>query len=136
MPELPEVETIVRELRKNIIGLKITDFWADREKPFRQTGGIKKFKNEIIGKKIISVTRRAKFIVIDIEGDKAMFVHQKISGHLMHEHRLVPFYIYHDELSSSGDTDNLLTYNLILKFFYPAGLSERLFAISPKIGYF
>lgn len=84
MPELPEVETIVRELRKKIIGLRITDFWSDREKPVKQAGEIKKFKKEITGKKIITITRRAKFIIIDIEGDKSIFIHQKISGHLMY----------------------------------------------------
>ena len=84
MPELPEVETIVRELKPEVVGLKITDFWSDREKPVNQAGGIAKFKREIIGKKIVSITRRAKFIVIDIEGDKSMFIHQKISGHLMY----------------------------------------------------
>ena len=84
MPELPEVETIVRELRKKIIGLRITDFWSDREKPVKQAGGVAKFKKEIKGKKILSITRRAKFIVIDIEGDKSLFIHQKISGHLMY----------------------------------------------------
>lgn len=84
MPELPEVETIVRELRKKIIGLKITDVWSDRDKPFKQAGGLKKFKKEVVGKKISSIARRAKYIVIDIEGDRTIFVHQKISGHLLY----------------------------------------------------
>ncbi len=84
MPELPEVESIVRELRKKIVGLKITGFWADREKVVRQASGISRFTKEITGKKILTVTRRAKYIVIDIEGDKTIFVHQKISGHLMY----------------------------------------------------
>lgn len=84
MPELPEVETIVRELRKEITGLKITDFWSDREKPVAQAGGIIKFKKRITGKKILSIARRAKFIVIDIEGAETLFIHQKISGHLMY----------------------------------------------------
>ena len=84
MPELPEVETIVRELRKHIVGLKITDFWADREKVVRQAGGISNFTKEIKNKKILSITRRAKYIVVDLEGDKTIFIHQKISGHLMY----------------------------------------------------
>ena len=84
MPELPEVETIVRELRKKIVGLRITDFWSDKEKPVKQAGGTAKFKKEIKGKEVLSITRRAKFIVIDIEGDKSLFIHQKISGHLMY----------------------------------------------------
>ena len=84
MPELPEVETIVRELRKKIISLKITDFWSDKEKPVIQAGGVVKFKKEIKNKKILRIIRRAKFIVIDLEGDKSLFIHQKISGHLMY----------------------------------------------------
>lgn len=84
MPELPEVETIARELKKKIIGLKITDVWADREKPFKQADGLKKFLKEVKGKKIVDVRRRAKFVVIDLEGPKSVFVHQKISGHLLY----------------------------------------------------
>lgn len=84
MPELPEVETIARELKKKIIGLKITDVWADKQKPFRQAGGLSKFLKEVKNKKIIRVRRRAKFVVIDLEGPKTIFIHQKISGHLLY----------------------------------------------------
>ena len=84
MPELPEVETIARELRKKIVGLKITDVWTDKEKPFKQGGGLKKFLKEVKNKKIISVRRRAKFVIIDLEGPHSIFVHQKISGHLLY----------------------------------------------------
>ena len=52
MPELPEVETITEELKKKIVGLKITDVWADKEKPFRQAGGLKKFLKEVKNKKL------------------------------------------------------------------------------------
>ena len=65
MPELPEVETIARELKKRIIGLKIIDVWADKDKPFRQSGGLKKFLKEVENKKIVDVRRRAKFVVIN-----------------------------------------------------------------------
>ena len=84
MPELPEVQTIAEELKKKIIGLKITDVWADREKPFKQTGGLKKFLKEVKNKKIVGVRRRAKFVVVDLEDLKTIFIHQKISGHLLY----------------------------------------------------
>ncbi len=84
MPELPEVETTVRGLRTKLVGLRFRDVWADREKPVRQAGGLDKFNKAIKGKKILKVWRRAKFIVIDIEGPKSIFIHQKISGHLMY----------------------------------------------------
>lgn len=84
MPELPEVETIVRQLRSRVEGLKITDFWADWPRSVRQAGGIIGAQKELRNKKILSVKRRAKFIVINISGPKTLFIHQKISGHLLY----------------------------------------------------
>ena len=84
MPELPEVETIVRELRKKVVGLKITDVWVDWPKTVKQAGGIENFRKQVKGKKILSVRRRAKYIIMDIEGEKTLFIHQKISGHLLY----------------------------------------------------
>lgn len=84
MPELPEVETIVRELRKKILGLKITGAWVDWPKTLKQAGGVDNFRKQVKGKKILSVRRKAKYIVMDIEGKKTIFIHQKISGHLLY----------------------------------------------------
>lgn len=84
MPELPEVETIVRELGKMVVGLKITDVWADRPKTVQQAGGLESFRKQVRGKKILSVRRRAKYIIMDIAGKKTLFIHQKISGHLLY----------------------------------------------------
>ena len=84
MPELPEVETTVRGLRKKLVGLRFVDVWSDREKPLKQAGGVVALRKAIKAKKILKVWRRAKFIVIDIEGPKSLFIHQKISGHLLY----------------------------------------------------
>ncbi len=84
MPELPEVETIVRELKPLVVGLKLKDAWADWAKTVRQAGGLEAFRAAIKNKKILSVRRRAKYIIMDIEGPQTLFIHQKISGHLMY----------------------------------------------------
>lgn len=84
MPELPEVETIAKELRKKVVGKRITDVWVDREKTVRQAGGIEGFKKQVKNKKILDVRRRAKYIVMDIESKKTIFIHQKISGHMLY----------------------------------------------------
>jgi len=84
MPELPEVETIVGELRPLVVGLRLKDAWTDWPKTVRQAGGLPAFRKAIKGKKILSVRRRAKYIVMDIEGPQTLFVHQKMSGHLMY----------------------------------------------------
>ncbi|MEK7588664.1 MAG: DNA-formamidopyrimidine glycosylase family protein, partial [Patescibacteria group bacterium] len=71
MPELPEVETTTKGLRKETLGLKILDVWTDlntKDKRKNDTVANPKFftifKKEIIGYKIIGVERRAKNILI------------------------------------------------------------------------
>ncbi|MBX4211777.1 MAG: hypothetical protein KW806_03255, partial [Candidatus Yanofskybacteria bacterium] len=83
MPELPEVETTVRYLQKHIKGLTIKGLWTDWPKITRHPTSIKEFEKRTKNKKIINVHRRAKFIIIDITGKESIFIHQKISGHLL-----------------------------------------------------
>lgn len=79
MPELPEVETIVRELRcAKIVGQKIIDsviFWPPliKGRPFF-------FKKQLAGKKIIALARRGKFIVFTLSGGYFLLVHLRMSG--------------------------------------------------------
>src|SRR3989344_59197 len=77
MPELPEVHTIVTDLKRFIPGLKITNIWTD-------ILAFKKIKKDVVGEKIISVERRGKNILIKITGNKTILVHQKMTGHLMY----------------------------------------------------
>jgi formamidopyrimidine-DNA glycosylase len=72
MPELPEVETLKRELAKVLVGKKIKAFASD------------KFKlPELAGKKITSVERRAKVLIIKLAGKFTLLVHLKMTGQLI-----------------------------------------------------
>ncbi len=91
MPELPEVQTTVNGLRKRVVGLTITDAWSDYNSAFfKGSGSIKdpayfaQFKKLILGRKIISAERRAKNILINLEGNATILVHMKMTGHLMY----------------------------------------------------
>lgn len=84
MPELPEVQTTVNYLKPRLVGLHFKDVWSDWKKTLKQAGGVVGLNKEIKGKKIVNVYRRAKFIVVDIKGDRSIFIHQKISGHLLY----------------------------------------------------
>lgn len=83
MPELPEVETISKDLNKKIPGLKIRDFWTDWPKAIRLPKKIEDFKKEIIGRKILKVYRKGKNVLMDLSGGKLLLVHQKMTGHLL-----------------------------------------------------
>lgn len=83
MPELPEVETIVRDLRKEVLGRKIEDVWSDTKKSVKKPEDFKSFKKEIKGKEIKEVKRRAKNILFKLSGEKTLLIHQKLTGHLL-----------------------------------------------------
>lgn len=87
MPELPEVETLVRDLLKakpKIVGSKILDVWTDWKKMIKEPKNFEEFKKELIGKKIIEIKRRAKNILFFLEGNKTLLIHQKLTGHLLY----------------------------------------------------
>src|SRR3989339_25856 len=91
MPELPEVETTVRGLRKKILGLTIKNAWTDlATKDKRQKESIANpryfstFRKKILNKKIISIERRAKNILINLSNQKTILIHLKMTGHLLY----------------------------------------------------
>src|SRR5262245_54496515 len=80
MPELPEVETVVRGLREPLVGHTLLDMWYDRESMIR-TPAPAEFAARIAGQKVTGITRRAKYIVIQLEQD-LLTVHLKMTGRL------------------------------------------------------
>lgn len=83
MPELPEVELIVRGLRRRIIGEKIINIWSDHKKSIKKPKSFEIFKKNLKGTRIKAVKRRGKNILIDLSGGKTLLVHQKMTGHLL-----------------------------------------------------
>ncbi len=78
MPELPEVETIRLGLKKAIVGKTIAGVDVRVPKLFHGD------KKSIIGKKVLDVGRRAKQIIIDVEGDNDLLIHLKMTGQLIY----------------------------------------------------
>jgi len=83
MPELPEVETIVRDLRKEVLGRTFVDVWTDFKKMIKRPNSFEEFRKAIIGKKILDIRRRGKNILFDLSQDKILLIHQKLTGHLL-----------------------------------------------------
>ena len=82
MPELPEVETIVRDLRKEVLHRTFIDIWTDTSNMIKRDT-FEGFKKKLINKEIIGVRRRAKNILIDLSDNYVLLIHQKIAGHLL-----------------------------------------------------
>lgn len=82
MPELPEVETVVRDLQKRVVGRRILDVRTDWPKYFKGMSLVQ-FKKHVVGKKILGVSRRGKNILIEISSSHLILVHLKMTGHLL-----------------------------------------------------
>lgn len=88
MPELPEVQTIVDDLNKKIIGRRITGVWFDWGKTIKKPKP-KEFEKQIKGLKIAEIKRRGKNILIYLINPKSkiinlLLIHQKMTGHLLY----------------------------------------------------
>lgn len=82
MPELPEVETIKRELEKSLKVQVISDVQILWNKTVSPTTAIN-FKEIIIGRKIISLERRAKMLLIHLDKNISLAIHLKMTGQLI-----------------------------------------------------
>lgn len=82
MPELPEVQTIISDLNKKIIGERITAVLSDNPKMF-VSPVFTDFRKEVAGKEITDVSRRAKNIIIGLDSKKVIIIHLRMSGHLL-----------------------------------------------------
>lgn len=80
MPELPEVETVVRGLRNPLIGRTVqgmTYTWAKTvHSPDPDT-----FAARIAGQTVRGVNRRAKYILVELDDD-ILLIHLKLTGRL------------------------------------------------------
>jgi formamidopyrimidine-DNA glycosylase len=95
MPELPEVETVVRELRPKLKNKKIKAVRVLLGKMVALGPGTLsnlrksdeatplKFAKALQGQKITDVKRRAKMIIIDLAGKFAILIHLKMTGQLI-----------------------------------------------------
>ncbi|MFH1903100.1 MAG: DNA-formamidopyrimidine glycosylase family protein [Candidatus Omnitrophota bacterium] len=83
MPELPEVETIRRQLVKDIVGKRIQAVKILVPKLIKETSPVL-FRRKIIGKEIANIRRRGKYLIFDLKPHLYLQVHLKLSGQLLY----------------------------------------------------
>lgn len=78
MPELPEVETVVRTYRPHVEGRRIAAFetrWAKNCRP-----SVAAVRDGVEGRRVLSLSRRAKQIVFSLDDNSVQLVHLRMSG--------------------------------------------------------
>ncbi len=90
MPELPEVETIVRGLREPLVGRQFTGVrvgWEKliaRPRPELAEGpSAEEFKRGLVGQRILGVKRRGKYLIFVLSGGGSLIAHLRMTGRLL-----------------------------------------------------
>lgn len=83
MPELAEVETLKRYLKRYITNLAITDYFQYRDNLRHPIAA--NIQENVVGAKIINVGRRAKFLNLYLDNGYILTYHLGMSGRLVFE---------------------------------------------------
>ncbi|HEX2581145.1 MAG TPA: bifunctional DNA-formamidopyrimidine glycosylase/DNA-(apurinic or apyrimidinic site) lyase [Dongiaceae bacterium] len=114
MPELPEVETVVRGLRKVLKGQTLAHVIqrrADLRRPFPE-----RFAQRLEGQKVADVTRRAKYILIHLAGGDIWLCHLGMSGSMVVSRDRPHQYEKHDHLVFATEAGHWIRYNDARRF--------------------
>ncbi|MGO0059739.1 DNA-formamidopyrimidine glycosylase [Brevibacillus fluminis] len=79
MPELPEVETVVRTLRKLVVGKTIDQVIVHLPRIIRRPDDVQHFCAQLAGQTIHRIERRAKFILFVLDHD-ILISHLRMEG--------------------------------------------------------
>ena len=80
MPELPEVETVMRGLEPVMIGQKIRN--AEIRRPDLRWPFPENMSQRLTGAKILRLHRRSKYILCDLNSGETLLIHLGMSGRM------------------------------------------------------
>jgi formamidopyrimidine-DNA glycosylase len=85
MPELPEVETLRRDLEARIIGRRITLCEVSPDAPrLVQLVPPREFCRQLTGRTVAGLRRRGKYLIIDLDDGRAWVLHRRMSGNVLY----------------------------------------------------
>lgn len=96
MPELPEVETIKKDLAKIIVGKEIAGVCVHNPRVIKEPA-VERFKKGLKKTLIRRVLRRGKVLILELSNAKSLVIHLKMTGQLVYpgnsEKSRVSFYL-------------------------------------------
>lgn len=85
MPELPEVETLRRDLEARVIGRAIVSCDVSEAAPrLVQLVTREEFCRQLTGRRISGLRRRGKYLIIDLDDERTWVVHRGMSGNVLY----------------------------------------------------
>lgn len=82
MPELPEVETISRDLQTLILDKEIVSIRIGWE-PIISCPSPDEFRSHLVGRRIVGIRRRGKYLVTQLSDGNHLLIHLRMTGRLL-----------------------------------------------------
>lgn len=114
MPELPEVETMKSILEKHVVGLTFSGVHVLYPRLIQTDK--EEFKKNIVNKKIVSLSRRGKYLMFNLSDDSCLIVHFRMEGRFYHVRDLKPNLTSYVTLYFDMDDGSYLIYSDSRKF--------------------
>src|SRR5262249_51003419 len=145
VPELPEVETVVRELRPLLVGRRLAAVESS-DLPLR-TPWSADWAQSLVGRRVKEVRRRGKWIVVALDRGLHLVFHLGMTGQLVvapaKEPRLPPTHLgfalargaeqlRFRDIRRFGSARVLLSPEAVEDFFEATGLGPEPFDLDPK----
>lgn len=86
MPELPEVETIRRDLEREALGRRIKSVEVGGMRSIRRHPNKKHFVAKLVGRKLAAAERKGKYLLLRLDDGDVLVVHLGMSGQLLLVH--------------------------------------------------
>jgi formamidopyrimidine-DNA glycosylase len=132
MPELPEVETVVRGLRPHLLGKTfaavrhVSPHLLAREPQLRS----------LHGEKVVEISRRAKYILMRLASGRRLLVHLRMSGRLQIKEKKARRDKHDHLVLTLADSDQKLVFRDVRKFglvqFYGGNSTAGLDRLGPE----
>lgn len=138
MPELPEVEVVRRALEPFLVGRVPLSFRVSGKK-MREDVPAAVLADALAGRPVAAVRRRAKYLIVEVEGARALVIHLGMSGRLALLDSAAPG-DRHDHLAIAFDDGRELRFNDARRFgrvgvhylSAPGGVPEFLAGLGPE----
>jgi formamidopyrimidine-DNA glycosylase len=114
MPELPEVETVCRGLALRLEGRRIVA--AEQRRADLRFPLPGRFASRLRGRRIVSIGRRAKYILIRLDDGWVLLCHLGMSGRMLLSDRKPPEYEAHDHVILTVEDGTVLRFNDARRF--------------------
>lgn len=131
MPELPEVETVVRGLRPVMEGRRIVR--VEVRRPDLRVPFPADLVEKVEGRRVDRVDRRAKYILVHLEGGAVMLMHLGMSGRLYIDAARPNMLLTHDHLVLTVEDGTVIRFNDPRRFGLVVLTSEDTMAAHPLL---